>query len=769
MSDFDPKDIIKSDFDPADVVQEHTESEPISKMESFGKGIQEGGTLGFADELQGGVEASADKVHQFLNALGLTGPSVSQVNEQTNAPGPKSTLDLYREARDKSRQEMAAAQQANPGSFLGGAVAGGVATIPALPGKVVAPLGQAAEGAGWLARMGKAAANAAPLSAVASAGGSNSDVLSDPGQVAKDVALGTPVGMGTAGVIQGAVIDPVIAGANLAGKAVPNVIKTAFNRGRQGIDTTGDEFYNATNKGVNDVVNEVSLPILEQSQKQVSEHANKMVNLDEQINVLKNQQAESLKLGQARNVAQNAKDIQAINQKTVQAAKNTQKYLGDVKKTLGSAFDDIDTAAQATGINPDMGPAMDGLQDTLWHQSGLPEGEIQSIVKKMWSTIDNKDGVQGFKNFKQVLSNYFEHANPVVRRAAKQAYGRLKNDYAQALEQGGYGQIAQDMAETNKRWGALSELQEEFVDNLNRNRITNEIQASPDTINAMANFAGKDPKQLAKSEYMSNLMNTADPQGAKPVLNQLSALADETAAVKAGPEELQQLPNPELERLQALLNQTKKVDSAPIPGVDLPMDEIGMKKNLTNLLPKQGMNSGNDNAENTLSGIFDFLKSSKGSEYVDGLKSRLKPLNEDVALRNAQGGLTEGVPLSGRDLLTRSLGGTTKVANIAGRTAKSVSDTANKVNEFVSKDILHRGVQQISDYTPQEMTQLATRFSSSGTMEGEAFARVLESAKGKNNISKNAIIFGLMQQPSFREMLHGIYKQEVRSNGEDGR
>lgn len=100
----------------------------FSKLQSALMGAQQGGTLGFADELAGGTQAALDKLAK------LAGQSPTDVNAQLAAQGftgdlgPTSTKDLYSQARDASRQEFAQAQEQNPKSFLAGELGTAAAT-----------------------------------------------------------------------------------------------------------------------------------------------------------------------------------------------------------------------------------------------------------------------------------------------------------------------------------------------------------------------------------------------------------------------------------------------------------------------------------------------------------------------------------------------------------------------------------------------------------------------------------------------------------------
>jgi hypothetical protein len=746
----------------------------ISKGESFLKGAQQGVTLGGADELQGGVEAGLDKGQQLLNILGLTGPSPTQVNADLaqggvkGNVGPQSTLDLYRQARDASRADFDAAQKANPGSYFAGGITGGLMTAPVMPGALSAPLG-ATKDLPLAMRLAASGVNAIPIATTASIGLAGGDIVSNPEQVGHEAANMIPNGIATAVGLTGLAEGGKALTNGVANKLTPDAVLTAYRRGKAGTNTTGQEFYDDVHGRVNDVVNEVADPIIAKSQAQNDAYNNKIANLDDQIKTLQNQQAKAIDLGKQRQVAQNATDIENLNKQTVETAKKTQSYLGEVKKNLGTAFDEIDAAAEKTGVAPENRDIIGNFLETVSDQAGVPDSDVAAIQKKLEPLLGQKD-MQSFRNLKTVLTRYFENANPVIRRASKQAYSALKNNYSTELQANGFDELANKMAETNKRWGALAELQDNFVDNLNKNRITNQVQASPDTLSAMANFGQQNPKQMAQADFMSNLMKAADPQGSKPVLNQISGLAQDMQAAKNFTPDVPELPNPEIARLQNLLTQAKGgPNPTRVDGVDLSTDPVALKKQLTTLLPKYGMNTGNDNADTMLDQAMNFLKQEKGEDFVKSLQAKLKPLNEDVALRNVQtGNPEEQIPGTKTELLKKLIvGPTTKAANVMGRASKAIGDTVDSAfNKPLtgkapaeSKEFLQQGITHLSDATPEGIQQLSEQMMNQGET-GKRYAEILMDSARKNRTSKNAVMFGLMQQPEFRQLMHKIFNTE---------
>jgi hypothetical protein len=136
----------------------------ISKKQSAARGVAQGATLGFADEISGGVEAVVNKLKGDPEELGR----------------------LYKKYRDESRANFDEAQKANPASYTIGEVAGGIGTA-LVPGLGIA------KGAKLAATVGKSAL----IGAGAGVGYSKSE---NAGDIAEDAARGAV----TAGVLGGA-------------------------------------------------------------------------------------------------------------------------------------------------------------------------------------------------------------------------------------------------------------------------------------------------------------------------------------------------------------------------------------------------------------------------------------------------------------------------------------------------------------------------------------------------------------------------------------
>lgn len=186
--------------------------EAISTADAVKAGLVQGGTAGFGDEMGAAQQTSMDILQKYAQKFGLADEkSPTQVDEELLAQGFTGDLEadsgeVYTTERDRQRVELAKIQEAQPGAFLGGAIAGSI------PGAIAsAPLGAGSK----LAQAGILAGEGA----LAGAGTSEEE---DIAGIAKDTAQGAALGLALpAGLkVAGKVAKPALKAAGKVGKAV---------------------------------------------------------------------------------------------------------------------------------------------------------------------------------------------------------------------------------------------------------------------------------------------------------------------------------------------------------------------------------------------------------------------------------------------------------------------------------------------------------------------------------------------------------------------
>lgn len=267
MGFFDEEDIEEktkgSFFDETDIESDEEsvtpEEEEISQLESAAKGAVQGSTLALSDELgaallapgmtEGGQKMAAAQMGGGMvpgleeEILELQKDSPEAVEQQLkeqgftgDIEGYQGLLDKYKELRDVTRKSNIEAQEANPYTYFGAELAGGI--LPAIAsggaaatGKVLAPAAQA--GVKELAKTGAKYGGAYGFGA-----SEEEDILG----LAKDTAKGAALGAGT-GVLAPMALKGAASGAKAIGKGGKALLKTlpgaediatSFKYGRKG-------------------------------------------------------------------------------------------------------------------------------------------------------------------------------------------------------------------------------------------------------------------------------------------------------------------------------------------------------------------------------------------------------------------------------------------------------------------------------------------------------------------------------------------------------
>jgi len=157
---------------------------PVSKGESFGRGALQGASLGFGDEASAAIDTATSHIPgyrwlaQKINAVGGSGAGLP-----VDAPSI-----TYQQRRDAYRAANEAAHAANPKTYLGGELAGGLATA-------AVPVAGAAKAATLGAKVGLGALEGAAIGGAAGLGNSKADLTQGQiGGAALDTAIGAAGG-----------------------------------------------------------------------------------------------------------------------------------------------------------------------------------------------------------------------------------------------------------------------------------------------------------------------------------------------------------------------------------------------------------------------------------------------------------------------------------------------------------------------------------------------------------------------------------------------
>ena len=218
---FDEKDLAPEQednfFDAADVVEDQPQEEVEAKAPDVGKaeaalrGAEQGLTFGFADELGGAIGAGIEAVAE------------EPMEQESKMEQLKRLYDEYREF-NRARYEQA--EEAQPGAFMAGDVAGSV--IMPIPGAGVRAGAKAARLGGKAAakQLIKQGAKAgAATGALEAAGRTEEELISEEGL--QDVAVGAGAGGGLGYVLGklGVKVDDLVTAKNLGREANIEALK----------------------------------------------------------------------------------------------------------------------------------------------------------------------------------------------------------------------------------------------------------------------------------------------------------------------------------------------------------------------------------------------------------------------------------------------------------------------------------------------------------------------------------------------------------------
>ena len=284
-----------------------TKSEQISKLESLLRGGAQGASFGFADELAGAGEST-------LGSLGLV---------------PDKT---YEQARNESRANFDAAQQANPLSYTAGQIGGGVASS-LLPGGAILNAGKG---------VGGAIAAGAAIGGVSALGESTAS-LSNPTELGYDALKGA-----ASGALVGGAVGTLGAGIKaIANSPTSQKMARAFNASKTGESILGEDAANVINNNMLNTVKDVSDKAISKT-----EAAGKAVGAAKNIspeNIIQTQDAldaiakdlsQSPSAGRVKGVVNDIRDLSAnLNREGgLSYAEADKHFLSSIKKQLEEAY-----------------------------------------------------------------------------------------------------------------------------------------------------------------------------------------------------------------------------------------------------------------------------------------------------------------------------------------------------------------------------------------------------------------------------------------------
>lgn len=222
----------------------------IGAAEAFTLGMGEGGTLGFAGELSGLLGAASEKlaeltgyedvteedVRELLSPEALARAERAGIEVTPAKPISPELIDLYRQYRESAEARHKAAAEQRPITYTAGGVAGGMA----IPATGIAKV--AARAPSLAARVAGGAALGAGAGAIGGAGVSEADLTrGEIRPLAEDILTGAEIGAVTGGALPvlGTAAQKTL-GAIRESKAMQNLL-SSFRRGIKGERLIGEK------------------------------------------------------------------------------------------------------------------------------------------------------------------------------------------------------------------------------------------------------------------------------------------------------------------------------------------------------------------------------------------------------------------------------------------------------------------------------------------------------------------------------------------------
>lgn len=730
------KDDLIPKFEDTEPLFEDTEEivegpKKMSNAQFFLKGAEQGMTLGFADELAGGIQSGMDKLAQ-LGVPGLLPEGVTQTPDQQTqellSQGFKGDLpSTYEGARNEARKEYKQAEQDNPGMYIGGNIAGGALTA-AIPGgvgaKLMQPLGSASKGAKLGEKILTAGVNAMPVGATIGAGMSEADNI-------KDLITDTTEGALLSGALGGSLTGAGL----LAGGAVSktgDIIKTktpsiyrAYEKGKEGIKTYGEDFRIETNERLQNMTNKLKEFVVSKRNELTKKN-------DEIINKLGKQIDSTEKDIISYRKALTEKQSDRLEKAKLGYAKQIESKLLDQKAKIGKTYDAIEDQVKDSNVLFDVRQPIADLGENLQINGLLPD-QAAAIQGRFAPYFERTDlTLPELKQMKILINRMAESNNPAVKGAAKKMYGQVINNQIGSIEQAGLQDVASNLKNANQKYFKLLDLEENFIGDLSQDRVLKQTLTDNQTLSTLDKLVKSDAKSLNTQDILQKKSDSLSPEVGNLINNITEDLQLKSKNLSNIPSESEMIgASGEIQRLKALLGQAKvKPEAKTQMDALMQVDEKGINDYIGNNLKNINnpvLEPNRQNIENVLKEYEMFTGKSLNKEASDLIKDTelVKDAAEEI----------RGM-ISPRSLGLIETAGQYP-ANMLGRAIKNFKpSTIKNVFKGDIKDIYSN----------------IRRFN---TPEADVYAKQLETAiQNGTQESKNAVLFSLMQQPAFRQMMN---------------
>lgn len=514
----------------------------ISGAESALAGAKQGMTLGFVDELGGGIQAGLDKVFG----------GVSDVDAELAAQGFQGDLlpdssSVYKQARDENRTDDKAARAANPGMYFTGELGGGLLSGGGLAKAGILKSANLAKNAPMLQKMMASAKLGSKAGAAAGLGMSESETL---GGAAVDTAIGAGLGGVLGAGVEGG-IGAVKKGLSASGEGIASLLdkfktgkqfKRSFDLGKMGQGISSEENQNKFARRVNKEAQKLTNYILDNIEKnhkmKVEKLQGKSVDFTEMFQ-------------QAEQEIDNA--VEAFSLDPDSAVKLREMISKNLYKQLPGRVEKI--ATSTTNINKDGIPS---VSQKLQLKGDMPKADLENAAQMMGNenfipsqssmTVSPQKLIQTEKALSEGVARGeipAEKAAQIVRNLQRAAFEKRIANPGEASVMKGLAKRASDLikqevpetAPLSKNMSTGLEALEQLGEpDLIRNIEGGTKIASDKATNFINDLAkAGDPNKLKQQDVIFGLLKEMDPQFAKRFQDRAGKVAlDQSIAKTSG-------------------------------------------------------------------------------------------------------------------------------------------------------------------------------------------------------------------------------------------
>lgn len=731
-------------------------AKPVSINESRVRGAQQGLTLGFSDELSGliakGVDYAArpfmetpSEQAEALKAQGFTG-DVGATGDQ-----------LYTEARDLDRLANKRAEEANPLNYLAGNVAAGML----LPGAGLAKIGKSAAGVTTkalantanktLQKLAPAAANLAAQGAlagtIAGAGASDAETVKD---LTADTLQGTATGaIGSAALGLGAqgVAKSVGKGVDFLTdfpsiqKAIA-ATKTGFEKGKKLTGSAEDLF----KQEMTDFAKDLSGKIVGRA-KAIGKAGEKFIKESDGTISLKSAKKEldSIRF--------------RLNDPNTKLVPEEVKAFRDMENLLANYVE----GKQVTKLMPDMDKIAKAQAKSIKAIEDLKAKRDAFIMKREAEGMTPSEAKLEQKvariKAKSNKPDDLEISEPdlfVDERTGKQVLKTEITKPGKTIDSDPkVTKILEDVITPD-----MSEVQIDVTPSGRKVAYYQDLTTGVQTSKLLPEELNNTPLKVITQRLGGS--DTITPADAVKLRQKLRSMGNTDAATIDATKTGQRIVSDISKQMDTVVPQARKADKTyaaykqaqEIAGIN-PDDSDIVKANKIIGLIESAVTSNSTKARNNLN---EFTKTigKNDPKLFKEMMPKLKQISEEL-------GIIDLTSAEGFSVLGQAGGKLASLGNIAGRGARTITGVAGDLG---GRSVINIG-NKVKQLAGENLNQRIQSLRQTATPETEALANILESYGNKSDRAKSAIMFGLMQNPKYRNLLEGVTPDALEPKSDD--